>query len=490
MGNQMMSKVLTMGRGLGHAVGQILPVCRLLEASAGRNRWGERSVVALRFTLVVVLVGWLPGSQAEASVVVTYATKTQAPTSMTMTGGMVTVTWTTTLAPDAVPGPGPVGIPTLSLDLYDSDLIFNDAVGVDLTDTSPGVTVAGSGWTPGPTSKNILMPPMVFQEWTYKWNLPNITVLAQDGAGSPDPFVKVTTTGPAGGMHTVAAPNLPSVGMADVGVTGPAGLANITSLVGLPITAFSRGYDEISGLATAANPTPSPIDAALYFSVDAATTSGAPGLTTGPGTMYVLDPVGNGWEEEAYGGVTMPRVIDYLNVNTAMPLAGLAATDFFLVQDNSSAIEYAATGDPNSTSTYLSVSTGGLDIAALAVEDVGVRGLWDAGDSILYAVENSSIITKLSFGGVASPLTANSVTFDGTGTLSFDHLEPTVLSGQTMLPGSITSLSVASAVELVKPIPSDRGLIDFNLNAVPEGSTFAMAMVALGMLSACRRRAE
>jgi hypothetical protein len=480
-------------------------VCRIVDLATGStsllrqalvNGHRNRPLVLLprrraimHVVLMTALIGWLPGNQAEASVVVSYATKTQTPTSMTMTGGMVTVSWTTILAPAAVPGPGPVGIPTFSLDMFDSDLIFNDAVGVDLTDTSAGVTVAGSGWTPfGMTPPYIPLPPNVIQTWIYKWNLPNITVLAQDVAGSPDPYVKVTTTGPGAGMDTVAAPNLPSVGMADVGVTGPAGLANITSLVGLPIAAFSRGYDEISGLLSVATPTPTSLDAGLYFSTDAATTSGAPGITTGPGTMYVLDPVGDGWEEEAYGGVTTPRVLDYLNINSGMPLSGLAASDLFLVEDNSSVIEYAATGDPNSTSTFLNVSTGGLDIAALAVEDVGVRGLWDAGDSILYALENSSIISKLSFGGVASPLTANGVTFDGSGMLSFDHLEPSVLSGQTMLPGSITSLSVASAVELVKPLPGDRINMDFNLTLIPELSSFVLAAVGFGMLLPCRRR--
>jgi hypothetical protein len=419
----------------------------------------KNRIAIVRFAAVVLMIPVVAGIVPVAAWANSVSVKhdgTKRATQTLIISGKVTIgisTSTQALSP-STPLP-PIGAPTFELDLYDVDFGFDDEDDVDRTHASAGVT-AGS-WVGGPTrAVSPFRPGVRTKSWTYSYTVNSFFQNATDLDGPPDPHIEVETGGY--GTSNVAAPNLPSVSLADIGLHDPARMSNVDPLYAEGIAAFSRGYDEISGL----SPFGLPNGPGLYFSTDSV--SGALPLSGGPGEVLVLDANGESWVEEAYGGVPASHSLSYLNVNTAEPGGSFATSDMYFVHDGSDLIQFddnfSATG-----SVYVAVpNSGGAPVSAIAVEDVGIRGQFDAGDMILYALEGSSEIFLYEFGTNPVHLTANGQTFDGTATLSFDHFDDGTPTMPVTPNGNITTLTVAS-LNGAQPVPSERSIVDFGFSA-------------------------
>jgi hypothetical protein len=380
---------------------------------------------------------------------VTIAAPGKARTATTISSGVVTITITTTTKGN--PPPPPAAIPTFTLDLYDSDVAFDDALGVDATEVSPGVV--GAGWVPGALRAAPFCPQNFRRTWSFTYTVPNITLGATDTVSSPDPYVAVTTAGPGAGTTCVGVPDLPTIGMGDLGWEGPTRIANSDPFYGYPAAAFSRGHDDISGLGASA---------ALYFVSDRDTQILSPSIPATPGLGFVFDAAGDLWPEEAHGAAIDPvddhfGPIRFLNLNTAPAGGGAATSEVYFVDEGTSLISYTATANPASASMFLDVGSA-VPVTALAVEDVAPRGTWSAGDQILYALLGNSAIFHRTFGGAASFLTFNGHTFDGSAVpIDFAHLDdaPPGMPIPTLAPGSILALAVSSPGAAL-PVPPDR----------------------------------
>ncbi len=388
--------------------------------------------------LATLVMFTLPADVIKADV---SASATKSQTSSSITASNITITVTVILKD--VPYPPTVGY---SADLYDRDLVFSDAVGVDATGncstwSEVATTASGQGW------KQVISIPGP------------ITVAASDTASSPDPYLEIQVTGPGGGTVRIATPGLPGFRDADVGADNFAYASNSNVLYGLPIRGFSRGFDQISGLDGPG--------VGLYFACDKSTQTLTGGLGAGDGQAFVLDGNGDLWEEEAYGLDYDPSLVAlgqlrYLNINTAPDGVSPPTDQMYFVLEGSKSVQYTPNKDPSTATEFLNLSGHASEsITALAVEDVGLRGLWDAGDSVLFAMENDSAIYKLSYGGAAGFLTARGVTFDGTANIDFAHLDdgagPPIPS---LMLGDVLSLSVAGSAN---PTPSDRFHLPFSV---------------------------
>lgn len=383
----------------------------------------------------------------------------------------------------------PTGTPTFSLELFDKDFRTDDcdAPPSDVNHNTVGLVGIGlpaPGWVNTGT-RGILGGSQV--NWTYGWSYAPPGVYFETpctdgiGGGNPDPFIhtfigaNTVAAPPALPFGTVgmpwpipvltprdnkAAPNLPSVGGADVGVTGRALPANSTVLYGESVAAFSRGDDEISAIGSGAG---------LYFSTDETQSFPAVVERTAGGVL-TLDAEGNTWYEDAYTAPDPVGVVRYLNVNSGPAGASSPTTEMFVVLENSTDVMYTPTSDLDATSLYVDLGPYTTQpVAALAVEDVGVQGVFDDGDLLLFTEEGSSAIQRLAFGGAPEFLNANGFLFDGSTTLNFNHLdelEDGVSYEFEVSP--ITSLSVASPNgSQLRPL--DRAEVDYV--AYPLGET-------------------
>jgi hypothetical protein len=266
----------------------------------------------------------------------------------------------------------------------------------------------------------------------------------------------------AGGAE-IAVPGLPQVGAADIGVEGPSLLANSSLLSGLRIAAFSRGHDEISKLFTS---TLDPSNhAALYIAADPITQVLPFDVESPEVLVFVIDGHGQVWNEQAFGGVTPEGSglslgpIRYLNVNTAAPDAQAADEQLFYVLQGSTKIMHATSSNIAGARLFFDLRTS-RPVTALALEDRGVRGRYDAEDLILYSVDGSSAIYMLEHGGAAHYLTANGYAFDGETKLSYEgYADDPAAPAPAFRLGHVTALSVASG-QGNQITPGDRAIRD------------------------------
>lgn len=460
----------------------------------------KNPTVGWRSAAAWIILLTLAASPARATVTVTTTGKGAA--GVTLTSGTVTIAVTEAVDFPAPPGGGvpilvpPLGVPAFALDLFDDDnwcTFADDCRGVDVTDGTPGVTT--TGWV---FSSSVAIGTGMRGIYTYTWTVPTFTTTPPPNCsdiGPGDPTIEVmvgrgnvtspaggTVAFPIGGTVEITAPGVPSIGAADVGVTGPSRLANSSVLQGLPIAAFSRGDDEISSLGSSVSGS----GAALYFALDPNTQTFPSGFEAVPGLAFVLDSQGRVWKENVYGGNVDPGQslgsVRYLNINTAAPESLSPTSEMFFVLEGSDKVKYTPNSDPSTAITYVDLNSA-APVTALAVQDVGVQGVFDAGDVILYAVEGSSAIFRLEFGGTPQFLTAYGLAFNGSTTLDPNYLGNG--DGDECCKvdvGSITALSVAS-LSGSQVTPADRVLIDFRESAIPEpGTHILLVLGSLGLL--------
>ncbi len=371
----------------------------------------------------------------------------------------------------------PTGAPTFTLDFYEYDFPDpNDCVGVDKTQASPGVTSVA--WVLDHTAQVVGVHTNF---WGYTFNVPSFThgpvPPCGDNFSANDPaFLCVAVPGTsavpvgppvgviwsaAGGTLDVYAPDVPSVGGADIGVTGPSHLANSLILCNVPITAFSRGDDEISTLSTSIGGSGS----ALYIATDPATQSVPSGFPQQDGRIFVLDSLGQAWSEEPYAETpasgTCTGDVEYFNINTAEPGAPAPTTEMYVVFEGGRQVRYSPNGNLLATTLYLDLAPfSSQPVTGLAVEDRGVPGVFDSSDSVLFSSAGSSAIYKLGFGGVPQFLVANGTTFDGTAQFDFGHFADPPAAGQSVAVGNVVAISVAS-LSGTQLTPPDRAAIAF-----------------------------
>jgi hypothetical protein len=356
-------------------------------------------------------------------------------------------------------GIAPPPAPTFTIDLYDEDDVGgDDGRDVDLTETSPTVRVgawtfrgtggAGIGsWSCSVTTGGV-------QEMDVTDPLPG---------DWPDPRIEIKATiGTKVVSVELCAPGLPPVGAADFGVASPRAIANSSRLAGIPIAALSRGFDDISRLPTSARPSRVE-NAALYFSCSHQGAAPASDLRANPGRVFVLDAAGDLWPEDLYAGdhdptksvLGTPR---YLNVNTAPPTSSTPTAEIYFVRAGTGRILYSPTGDPAAAALYLDVGASHR-LSALAVEDVAPRGVWGAGDRILYAIEGSAAIFAWTHGQQSGYLTLLNRQFDGSTEIGFDHFDRAVTKQSSLRVGAITALAVSTPGRSA-PTPADRVIPD------------------------------
>ena len=415
--------------------------------------------------LLAIALMWVAAPADALTVSMVVAAKSQTNTTIDHAAGS-TVTISVAVLPfsaaNPIPPP-PAGIPTFTWNLYDADGFgAREQNAIDFTQVD--ATKPPNGWVFRLTSpkKNVILNGVY--DYTYT-ALPVLSLAASDSVGMPDAFVEVIATlGAATATDDVCTPDLPSVGQGDLGVSQPLGssapMSNARGLSDYPIRAFSRGYDEICDLLDAG----SGVDPAIFVSSEDFVGS-LPIPEFGPLVLYTAPASGEACADEAAGGVGSSLTVSFFNMNTGEPGLGVATDEYYFVRENDTLIEYSATGDIDATVVYFDLDDlSGRAVSALAVDDHGVRGVFEPDDKLIYAYVGTPELWVLT-GPLDEPtiLSANGHTFDGTATFDFGHLTDDGSPGSTaLLTQSITSISVASNLANIQPVPSDRAFADYD----------------------------
>lgn len=372
----------------------------------------------------------------------------------------------------------PTATPTFTWNLYDADNGFREQGAVDFTQTSatpPPNTVFSPGC---PASGWVCTLPAAGQQlvqgsWDYTYtDLPALTLPAGDIIDSPaDAYVEVIATlGADTATNDQCTPDLPSVGQGDLGVQQAPGsiapMSNATGLSTYPIRAFSRGHDEIWDLLDGG----SGVDPGVFLSSQSFTGTLPSAVDTGSLLLFSAPASGRACTDEPAGGVGQDLSISFFNLNTGAPGSGLATDEYYFVRENDTLIEYSAAGDIDSSVSFFDLDDlSGRYVSALAVGDSGTRGVFEVDDHLVYAYEGSTEIwVQTGPLGVPAILSANGLTFNGLATFDFGHFGEDGLPGASVTPsGSITSISIASNLSNIQPVPSDRAYPDYDHVPLP-----------------------
>lgn len=349
------------------------------------------------------------------------------------------------------------------INVFEDDIIFDDPMGSDgpFNNNTPAGTnplVGFSGWSSVacPGSTDIKYRQTITVKWTGLPNSGN-DIRVRVVATVPD-AISCTAAPNKGGGTAIGLGNSPasisgSLSTADYLATFEAGgqTANAPVLgVGTKVVGISRGHDQIADLLDGV---PGP---RLLFTV----ADGAPADTeTLPSTAFALadDSKLVGSQVLGWAGGDFP--VTGLNVNHAPPAGGPPTDEMYYALEGSPIVYYTPTGSQGDAVVF-AVATGLTELSALAVEDVGTRGVFDAGDCLVYADPASPAILVEEFGSAPQFLDYAGNLFDGLSDLAYlgiaddaDESNPLAFSAPVT---SYTSLCVSPAAGPAGGIPTNQ----------------------------------
>ncbi len=237
---------------------------------------------------------------------------------------------------------------------------------------------------------------------------------------------------------------------------------------GLAIAGISRGWDEIGALLAESHkwarlrvpllgPRWGPGPVLLYFRVEAGEklladfAAGEPAQTEGTG--FAIRVGGDLSAADVVGWSEGPTPVTGLNINHADPEGPGDATMWrYFAFAGDPVVYVSATGDPLLAVPFAAVPNL-PEVAGLAVEDRGTRGMFEPGDRLLYSDPQSSAIFVLEAGHAPEVLTFGVNTFDGASPLTYFTNDD---GGRgTADPGIFVALSVSTRNTASPCIPPD-----------------------------------
>ncbi|MBI4882385.1 MAG: hypothetical protein HY812_22390 [Planctomycetes bacterium] len=267
----------------------------------------------------------------------------------------------------------------------------------------------------------------------------------------------------SGGKTSRADCNIPvggALSTADwlVALPGFVEMNNLDGAKGLPIVGISRGWDEISALladghewamspAPLLNPRQGLSAPLLYFRMEGGDkllpdyAPGDPAQTEATG--FAIQAGGELSAADIITWYEGPTPVTGLNVNHADPEGNGDPTLWHYFAFAGDPVVYvSSSGDPLEAVSFAMVPNL-LEIAGLAVEDKGIRGVFEPGDRLLYSDPQSSAIFVLEAGQPPEVLTFGVNTFDGVSPLTIITNDDD-RGRQTVIPGMFQALSVST----------------------------------------------